>query len=406
MENENFNIFNGDLAENLFVLLNHGPVVFFKAVIIDDKLIVKFVGNNIENLIGYKSEEFINSSLDYLTIIKSEDKQKIVDDVRFAINNREKSIKHTPYAIKCKDNTIAYLLQYTHLIFNEDRTLKYVLGYLYDITKEKSYEELLKNLNNDLQEKILIEIREKEKLQLERVNQERIMFQQSKMAAMGEMIGAIARQWKQPLNTIGLIAQSLSDMYEFNELNMESIKDVENLIMRQIDFMADTINDFRNFFKPNKEQSDFNSEEAIEEIIKLLLPIFQKSNINIIFQKSEIALCKGLKNEFKQAILNILNNAKDAIIEKGVKSGIINIKIEINSHLNIYIRDNGGGIPTHLLPNKIFDSYTSTKGDKGTGVGLNISKTIIEGNMSGKIYAKNMEDGAEFLITLPISKRL
>ncbi|MBV6342223.1 PAS domain S-box protein [Candidatus Magnetobacterium casense] len=276
------------------------------------------------------------------------------------------------------------------------------LASIYALAVErKRMEEELHSLNDNL--KTLVQ-QESSKRQM----QEQLLIQQSKMAAMGEMVGLIAHQWKQPLNAIGIIVQDINDAYRFGEIDKEYIEHTVDLTMGQVTFMSRTIDDFRNFFKPSKQKVPFDVREAIDELISMFVAIFTKNNVNINLKADQGLKLKadGYPNEFKQVILNILNNSKDAIIymrSNGYKiQGQIEVEItndKSNEKILISIRDNGGGIPEDVI-GRIFEPYYTTKGSEGTGIGLYMSRTIIETNMGGSITVRNVDDGAEFVITL------
>jgi|GEM_PF-747565 len=251
---------------------------------------------------------------------------------------------------------------------------------------------------------VIRDLTDKKVLEKEKKEQENILIQQSKMAQMGEMIGAIAHQWKQPLNAIALLIQNLESDYEYDELTEESLNDSVDRVMKQVNFMSETISDFRNFFKPSKTKTIFSLKKAIDDILNLLNIQFKKHNIKIATQ-IDLSNDKilGYENEFKQVILNILNNSKDAIEERYLKEKIVGeIQIRIykdNNFINIEFSDNGIGIKNEVI-DKIFEPYITTKGENGTGIGLYMSRTIIE-NMSGKLSAKNSENGgATFTISI------
>lgn len=239
----------------------------------------------------------------------------------------------------------------------------------------------------------------------EKEKQEALLIQQSKMASMGEMIGAIAHQLKQPLNSIGLIVQSTNMKYKRGILNEETMKEATNKSLIQIDFMSKTIDSFRNFFKPDKEKIEFNIKNAIEDILSILSTQLKNNSIEVEFQGEYISIV-NYENEFKQVILNLITNAKDAIIERQKKHENFNGKIEISilqeaSKVYIKVKDNGGGIKKDVL-NKIFEAYFTTKGESGTGIGLHMSKMIIESDMAGKLTAYSKGDESEFKIELNI----
>ena len=260
--------------------------------------------------------------------------------------------------------------------------------------EEKS--KLLKELNDGLEERVKEEIRKQQK-------QEQLLIQQSKLAAMGEMIGNIAHQWRQPLNALSLVLQNINFAYEMDDLSeefMHKSMDKANLLTNT---MSKTIDDFRNFFKPNKQEVEFFISDAIKNAISLIESTFQHHNITIESKINDDANIKGFPNEFSQVVLNILNNAKDAIIENNIGSGKVLINVEkIDNKATISVIDNAGGIPNDILE-KVFNPYFTTKEEgKGTGIGLYMSKNIIETNMNGKLLVENIENGAKFVIIVPI----
>ena len=243
----------------------------------------------------------------------------------------------------------------------------------------------------------------------EKREKDKILIQQSKMAAMGEMIGAIAHQWRQPLNALGLVIQDLHDAYEYGEVDEKYIDELIESSMIQINYMSKTIDDFRSFFKTSKVKSKFSIKEAVLESKNLIDAQFKNLSISIKVSIKDDITINSYKNEFKQVLLNIFNNAKDAILDMRKKKsskveGLISIIVAKKDNF-IYIRvlDNGLGID-EKIKNKIFNPYFSTKfASQGTGIGLYMSKVIITDNMRGSISAKNHGNGAEFIIKLPIN---
>lgn len=242
-----------------------------------------------------------------------------------------------------------------------------------------------------------------EELQHAHALQEKMLVQQSKMADMGHMLSVITHQWKQPLTILGLVSDSLNMEMEFDKLRPNSLKDGLEQIKKQVRHMNETADDFSSFFKPTKEIKPFEAVEAIREVQKFLEHQFYLLNISIHFELNSPITVTGNRNEFKQVIINILQNAKDVFEEKKIKDGNIYIHVEKSNTTGIIkIRDDGGKIPEEIL-DKLFNAYFTTKGEKGTGIGLQIVKLIIEKNMKGKIYAHNVDDCAEFVIELPCS---
>jgi len=235
--------------------------------------------------------------------------------------------------------------------------------------------------------------RENLKQERENLKQRDMLQQQSKMAMMGEMIGSIAHQWRQPLNELSINIQTLEYDYDDNLVDREFIEKFIDKNQKTINFMSKTIDDFRNFFKIDKEKREFNVKESIEETISLLGAQLKNSDINVKIEGKDFKI-KSFKSEFQQVILNILNNAKDILLE----NNIVDKEIKIELDKKIVIKDNGGGIPENII-NRIFEPYFTTKEPgKGTGIGLYMSKMIIENNMNGKISVKNIKNGVEFTI--------
>ncbi|NQY19906.1 MAG: HAMP domain-containing histidine kinase [Campylobacteraceae bacterium] len=229
-----------------------------------------------------------------------------------------------------------------------------------------------------------------------------MLIQQSKLAMMGEMIANIAHQWRQPLMQLSASIIYLDAYNEKGKLTKErfdkKIKD-STLV---IDFMSKTIEDFRDYFKPEKQKEDFLIKEAIDSALFIIDSTLKSSNINVFteYENKDIKIL-AFKNEFSQALLNIISNAKDILILREIVKPQIHITIytKDNKHF-ISIKDNAKGIDKNII-DKIFDPYFTTKHkSQGTGIGLYMSKMIIENNIKGKINVITSEYGAEFIISL------
>jgi len=263
----------------------------------------------------------------------------------------------------------------------------------------------LKNLHLNNEQLILMSIRDISK----RTTAEQQLRQAQKMAAMGEMLGAIAHQWRQPLNTLSTYVLSIQSAYYNKMINKDFIEKLVTSADSQIQFMSKTIDDFRHFFKPSKNKEAFTLIKAVENAIKLLEPTFRQGGITIETTPTDDykdIKVYGYQSEFAHVIVNILSNARDAVLEKAPKGvedeKLIKIDFEDNdSSVNITITDSGKGIPKHII-GKIFDPYFTTKGTAtGTGIGLYMSKTIVENEMNGELQADNSDKGARFTIILP-----
>jgi len=241
-------------------------------------------------------------------------------------------------------------------------------------------------------------------LEEERKTQEALIVQQAKMATMGEMIGAIAHQWKQPLNAMGLMVQDLQDAWEFDEIDDLYLEDFTKQSLESIQFMSRTVEDFRRFFKEERERQVFELVDSIRSVGELLRTILRHDNITLeLTNGANQIMVDGFENEFKQVILNMIVNAKDAILSKqkkeSFKGRIVMHVAQNETHAVIDISDNGGGIPEDVI-GRIFDAQFTTKGESGTGIGLSLAKTIIEEKMNGSLQVENCDGGACFTLTL------
>jgi len=231
--------------------------------------------------------------------------------------------------------------------------------------------------------------------------QQLLMMQQSRLAQMGEMIAMIAHQWRQPLNNLALANQLLISKYKKNRLDDETMEYFKENSKKQIDLMSTTIDDFRNFFKSEKNRENFCINSVIDSILDMTKAIYTTSGIKIDFHAKEFYHCYGYPNDLGQAILNIINNAKDALVESNIEDRKINISIErLDGKIVVSIADNAGGIPEEII-DKIFDPYFTTKDSKnGTGLGLYMTKMIIQEKLNANIVVGNENNGANFKIFL------
>jgi len=234
---------------------------------------------------------------------------------------------------------------------------------------------------------------------------DQLLSQQSKLAAMGEMVGSIAHQWRQPLNAIAGNIQMVVYDYEDNIIDEKYSQDFVKDNMNLINYMSKTIDDFRNFFRVDKNKKSFNIKETIDSVVNLISAQLSDNGIAIEVNGNEQSIILGLQSEFQQVILNIISNAKDELIKQKNNNALINVNInEEESYIVIKISDNAGGIPLEIL-DRVFEPYfTSKEQGKGTGLGLYMSKMIIEENMDGKITAYNYSKGAVFDIRFKLEK--
>lgn len=282
-----------------------------------------------------------------------------------------------------------------------------ITGTLFEKLKSEIDETLmakeeLEIYKNELEERVRQEVETREA-------KEKLLIEQSKMATMGQMIGFITHQWKQPITTISLLLDSLnSEIEESGTSDTEGLKTTIKNIESQITYMGQTINDFASFLKPSKTKTTFTFEKIIEDIRRLILPKMYKYNVVLETNLQDVEI-EGYENEFKHALLNIINNAIDSIeryreskeLKKYEYEGVIKIDVKKDKRgLVISIADNGEGFKVDNI-DQIYEPYFSTKGEKGDGIGLYMSKLIIENYMKGHIIAyNNSEGGATFEIVV------
>jgi len=226
--------------------------------------------------------------------------------------------------------------------------------------------------------------------------------QQSKLALMGEMISMIAHQWRQPLNIIGAINMKIETKLDFDEeITSQSYAPISDDINKQLRFMSRTIDDFRDFFKPNKEKEETNFTKLVDSSLGMVESSIKSKHIKVIKELDCEDMFVTYSNEVTQVILNIIKNAEDILIDRDIKKPYIKLVSYKKGNKNILdIIDNGGGIPDKII-DKVFDPYFSTKLEKnGTGLGLYMSKTIIEEHCSGELTVKNKDKGVVFRISL------
>jgi signal transduction histidine kinase len=266
------------------------------------------------------------------------------------------------------------------------------------IVSENSYRDLAKKyeasktVNQDLEKRIQeAAAKDREK--------DYVLIQQSRVAAMGEMVASMGHQWRQPLNSLSLLIQDVSEALEFGEIDDQYIDRFTRESMLQIKDMSRTINDFRKFYQPNKEKEPFSVGDSIEDALSIFSPSFKNHAIQVEFEHRGQNMAFGFPNEYSQVVLNLLINTRDAFVQNDNKNRKILIKIdETDKEVTAEFIDNAGGIEPELLE-KIFDPYFTTR-PHGTGLGLYMTKKILE-NMDGDVLAENTGDGTRFCLSVP-----
>ncbi len=273
----------------------------------------------------------------------------------------------------------------------------------------------LENVNQELESKVAERTRDLDILNqtldqrvrdeiAKRQQQEQLLIHQSRMAAMGEMIGAIAHQWRQPLNALSLVLQNIQMQYSLDQLSDESMHRLQGKAEQLILRMSQTIDEFRNFFKPSKHAEVFNLNQSIQAATDILDGMLKNHNIQLTVDCEEDMQLDGVPGEFSQVVLNLLSNARDAVLAARQPHPAIRIHaVKAGDIARIDVEDNGIGIDPAILT-RIYEPYFTTKEEgKGTGIGLYMSKMIIENNMNGHLEASTLPEGARFTITLPLA---
>ncbi len=248
-------------------------------------------------------------------------------------------------------------------------------------------------LNSGLKEKIDSEVNNN-------LRKDRLMMQQSRLAQMGEAIGMIAHQWRQPLNTLSMVTEGVYIKYTIGKLDPETMNKFKATTQKQIQQMSNTIDDFRDFFKPEKEKIVFPIDKTIDHIMTILDYMIVEESISLEIHVEDELYINGYPNELGQVLINIINNAKDALNDMPNDRAKI-IKLDAyqdEDRVYISIKDNADGIPENIA-SSIFDPYFSTKLNKnGTGLGLYMSRIIIQEHMDGTLELENSSDGAKFVL--------
>jgi len=236
---------------------------------------------------------------------------------------------------------------------------------------------------------------------LKNAKKDRLLQHQSKLAELGDMVGNIAHQWRHPLTRLSLILQNLNAYKKRDKLNDEIFNKALQESLEQISFMSETIENFKDFYRTDNKKSTFSISKVIDDIIKIIGISLTHNNISLNVNDPKNLQVYGIKNELVQVVLNLIINAKDALVEHNISNAQININIlDDGKYIVVEIVDNANGIPDDII-DEIFNPYFTTKEDKGTGIGLYLSKTIIEEHFNGKILVQSDKNGTTFTILLP-----
>ncbi len=333
------------------------------------------VNESLCEMLGYSKEELLE--LTFQDITHPDDLQKDLEYVQALLEGKIPHYQMEKRYVK-KDGTLVWANLSVALVWNEKGEPLYFISVIHDLTRQ--YE-------------LMASLHEKEEL----------MIAQSRLAAMGEMLSMIAHQWRQPLTTISMAANNLLADVELEEVSTERIETEAHDIIEQTQYLSRTIEDFRNFFKADKERERIRMDELLNEALRVVSKSFDANDVTCTVHSSSHTPIAVFSREMQQVLINILRNAKEALVEYRNEQREITVVIEEDLE-NVYLRicNNGGAIDP-ALHERIFEPYFSTKEEKnGTGLGLYMSKTIIEKHMKGSLQVKNIDGGVCFIITLPI----
>jgi len=365
--------------DTLLSLFDLGDYTLFK---LDNtpELNASYVSKSVEKIFGYSQKDFLEDKILYKDCIHELDFEAIKDDFLTAVYCEKDYITLNPYRIRTKSNQIKWILHNCISIKDEEGRIVSFLGYIVDISDIKK--------------------------------SEKFISEKAKMAALGEMLGNIAHQWRQPLSSISTSASGIIVQKEYGLLNDEQMIEFCKDIVSTTKFLSQTIDDFQNFIHKETPLSNFNIKETIHKNLLLIKANINKYNIEIIENYDDDLNIENYEQDLMQILMNILNNAKDALINNNERDNrVIIISAYIENNLAIIkIKDNAGGICPEIY-GKIFEAYYTSKGNEGTGLGLYMSKQLVNESLQGNIEVSNnsftlkgeMNKGAQFKLEIPRS---
>lgn len=345
--------------------------------------------------LGYKPDEFWLNCEKWTEMLHPEDRPRVIHELGQYLTGQQTDYT-CQYRVRGAHGQWHYVEGNARIVERDASgdPLR-VLGTQLDVTHRQNAETQLRRLNNTLEARIHDEVAKNR-------DKDHLMIHQSRMAAMGEMIGNIAHQWRQPLNALGLTLANLRDAQRFGDLTPEYLQEQVAFGEELIRTMSATIEDFRNFYRSNRERKSFSVAQAAQKAVSIVRSTYDQHEIKLEFRCLKDGEVMGVENEYTQALLNLLGNSREAIQERSVPDGQVLVTVDANEQeVWITVTDNGHGIAPDILP-KIFDPYFTTR-PKGIGIGLYMSKMIMENNFGGRIEVTNTPEGAEFRISTPLA---
>ncbi len=368
----------------------------FSEYVISSKMnedgIIICVSDALCRISGYSTSELMGEKYDFLYFDK--DTEEDFNNILNHPYKKQRNIKQ-----KHKNGSEFWTKTIIEPYYDDDNN---VIGYI-SIQDDITAQVKLVEINNDLENIVIEKVNNI-------LNKDKQILKHSKLAAMGEMMNAIAHQWKQPVHAISMAVSQITMCQNLGiELTDEMLKKIVSQVDKQVEDLTNTINEFRQFFKPNQYRELSNIKDTIAKTLAFLSDDIRLNNINVELIGDDTLEYHIISQEFKHLFINLIANAKDAFIENNIEQRkmIINIQ-HINNHISITIEDNAGGIPSNIIDDIFKADVTSKIEGKGTGIGLYMSTQIVE-KLNGTINVKNIEQdnnktiqGAKFIISLPL----
>lgn len=386
--------------------------------------------DEVYRIFGLTPQAFAATYEAFLDVVHPDDREAV--DSAFTQSFREGvdayEIEHR--LVRKSTGEIRYVWEKCEHVRDEKGVVVRSYGMVYDVTDSRLAKEALAHANEELEARVAHRTKELElsRQELEEQNEElratyaeleietaeriralkelrekdAMLLQQNRLAAMGEMLGNIAHQWRQPLNVLGLMVQEMALLYESGEWNKELLDARVGSFMDLLEHMSQTIDDFRDFTAPSREKTPFLVENLVRKTLSLVHESFKAHGISVSVSCTASQEVQGYANEYGQVLVNLLMNAKDALVERGTKDAQVEVHSWVEDGYSVVtVTDNAGGISESLI-DRVFDAYFTTKGPAGTGIGLFMAKSIIEKSMGGRMTVRNVGSGAEFRIEVPV----
>jgi len=381
------------------MVVENSPVVLFRCKAAPGWP-VELVSRNVVQF-GYAPEEFLSGELTYASIVYPRDLEKIIAETEKYFAEGKDQWAHE-YRIVTREGDIRWITDEKVCERNEQGAATHYEGVIIDVTERRKAEEQLiaqqiqlRELNSTLEERIQAEVKKNREKDV-------MLIQQNRQAALGEILDHIAHQWKHPLATISLTAYLLKTD---DTPNRDSVEKTTEGIINQVNHLSQMLNDYRDFYRPDKEKSVFRIGEGIDKALSFITPVLSNESIEREIHADPGLFALGYPKEFSQVILNLVSNARDAFKERSVKDPRIVVKgFAENKMAVVTVADNAGGISETVLGSIFEMNFTTREHSGGTGIGLYMSRNIIERDMGGDLTAANVADGAQFCIRLPMAE--